>query len=181
MTKRLSRSGSNCFWRASALNTSAVPTLLTLDPTATLLGVNGLSDQHKPYAPRTIDSIDSQSVHTMSGGEKRSRDNAKNFDGRKRHLVVDSLGFLLAVLVTVAGVDDAMAARKLFPRLEGQPVRPVRRVFADGKAENCSDRISQNKNGLVWPEWASSRYLSALHKQSSGAIQTLRDAGRILL
>src|SRR5205085_4437300 len=76
--------------------------------------------REKPYAPRTTASVDSQSVDTTSGGEQRGRDNAKNVDGRKRHIVVDSMGLLLAVLVTAADVDDARAAAELFGRLDGQ-------------------------------------------------------------
>jgi putative transposase len=90
----------------------------------------------KPYAPRTTASVDSQSVDTTSGGEQRGRDNAKNVDGRKRHIVVDSMGLLLAVLVTAASVDDGTAARELFSRLDGQPVGKVARVFADSKYHN---------------------------------------------
>jgi putative transposase len=90
----------------------------------------------KPYAPRTTASVDSQSVDTTSGGEQRGRDNHKNVDGRKRHIVVDSMGLLLAVLVTAASVDDAQAAQELFGRLEGQPVGKVVRVFADNKYHN---------------------------------------------
>jgi len=90
----------------------------------------------KPYAPRTTASVDSQSVDTTSGGEHRGRDNAKNVDGRKRHIVVDSLGLLLAVLVTAADVDDARAAQELFGRLAGQPVSKVRRMFTDSKYHN---------------------------------------------
>ena len=92
--------------------------------------------QEKPYAPRTTASIDSQSVDTTSGGEARGRDNAKNVDGRKRHIIVDSMGLLLAVLVTAASVDDARAAQELFPRLEGQPVGKVVRMYADSKYHN---------------------------------------------
>src|SRR5437667_2331008 len=90
----------------------------------------------KPYAPRTTASVDSQSVDTTSGGEQRGRDNAKNVDGRKRHLVVDSMGLLLAVLVTGAHVDDARAAAEVFARLEGQPMSRVGRMFADSKYHN---------------------------------------------
>ena len=90
----------------------------------------------KPYAPRTTASVDSQSVDTTSGGEQRGRDNAKNVDGRKRHIVVDSMGLLLAVLVTAADVDDAKAAAELFGRLEGQPMSRVDRMFADSKYHN---------------------------------------------
>jgi transposase len=92
--------------------------------------------QEKPYQPRTTASVDSQSVDTTGGGEQRGRDNAKNVDGRKRHIVVDSMGLLLAVLVTAADVDDAQAATEVFARLEGQPLSKVERMFADNKYHN---------------------------------------------
>jgi putative transposase len=107
----------------------------TLDTLHDLLRTK-VRTQEKPYAPRTTASVDSQSVDTTSGGEQRGRDNAKNVDGRKRHIVVDSMGLLLAVLVTAANVDDARAATSLFSRLEGQPVGKVRRMFADSKYHN---------------------------------------------
>jgi transposase len=90
----------------------------------------------KPYHPRTSASVDSQSVDTTSGGEQRGRDNHKDVDGRKRHIVVDSMGLLLAVLVTAADVDDAKAAAELFGRLDGQPMSKVRRMYADSKYHN---------------------------------------------
>jgi transposase len=90
----------------------------------------------RPYAPRTTASVDSQSVDTTSGGKQRGRDNAKNVDGHKRHVVVDSMGLLLAVLVTAADVDDATAAAQLFAQLDGQPMSRVRRMFADNKYHN---------------------------------------------
>jgi transposase len=92
--------------------------------------------QEKPYQPRTTASVDSQSVDTTSGGEHRGRDNHKNVDGRKRHIVVDSMGLLLAVLVTAASVDDARAATELFARLDGQPIGKVTRMYADSKYHN---------------------------------------------
>lgn len=107
----------------------------TLDALHDLLRTK-VRTQEKPYSPRTTASVDSQSVDTTSGGEQRGRDNAKNVDGRKRHIVVDSLGLLLAVRVTAASVDDAAAAQLLFPRLEGQPMGKVTRMFADGKYHN---------------------------------------------
>src|SRR5438067_7729420 len=92
--------------------------------------------QEKPYHPRTTARVDSQSVDATSGGEQRGRDNPKNVAGRKRHLVVDSMGLLLAVLVTAADVDDAKAAPELFARLEGQPVGKGKRMYADNKYHN---------------------------------------------
>ena len=90
----------------------------------------------KPYQPRTSASVDSQSVDTTTGGEQRARDNAQNVNGRKRHLVVDSMGLLLAVLVTAANVDDAQAAADLFARLEGQPMGKVVPMYGDNKYHN---------------------------------------------
>lgn len=92
--------------------------------------------EEKPYSPRTSGSVDSQSVDSTSGGEERGRDNAKNVDGRKRHIVVDSMGLLLAVLVTAACVDDATAAQQLFERLEDQPMSKVKNMYADNKYKN---------------------------------------------
>src|SRR5512142_1856103 len=92
--------------------------------------------REKPYHPRTSASVDSQSVDTTSGGQQRGRDKAQNVDGRKRHSVVDSMGLLLAVLVTAADVDDAKAATELFARRDGQPMGKVVRMFADSKYHN---------------------------------------------
>jgi putative transposase len=107
----------------------------TLDTIHDLLRTK-VRTQEKPDAPRTSASVDSQSVDTTSGGEQRGRDNAKNVDGRKRHIVVDSMGLLLAVLVTAADVDDAAAATTLFTRLDGQPMSRVQRMYADTKYHN---------------------------------------------
>src|ERR1700677_5329262 len=86
--------------------------------------------QEKPGRPRRTASIDSQSVDTSSGGEARGRDHAKNVNGRKRHIIVDSLGLLLAVVVTAANVDDGAAAPQVLQQLEEQPVSRLQRVFA---------------------------------------------------
>src|SRR5262249_4464334 len=95
-----------------------------------------LRKQEKPGQPRRSASIDSQSVDTSSGGEARGRDNAKQIDGRKRHLVVDSLGLLRAVVVTAADVDDAAAAPQVLKQLADQPLGKVRLVYADAKYHN---------------------------------------------
>ena len=103
----------------------------------------------KPYHPRTSASVDSQSLDTTSGGEQRGRDNAPNVDGRKRHIVVDSMGLLLAVLVTAATVDDAAAAPVWFARLDGQPMGKVVRRYADSKYHNFKlyEWVEENAGG----------------------------------
>jgi len=93
-------------------------------------------NKEKPRRPRTTASIDSQSVDTSSGGEATGRDNAKNVDGRKRHIIVDSLGLLLAVLVTAANVDDGVAAVQVLEQLQRQHLPKLRRVYGDNKYHN---------------------------------------------
>jgi transposase len=92
--------------------------------------------QVKPWQRRHSASIDSQSVDASSGGEARGRDNAKNVDGRKRHIIVDSMGLLLAVAVTSAAVDDGAAAPEVLRQLADQPLSHLERVYADGKYHN---------------------------------------------
>jgi putative transposase len=92
--------------------------------------------QEKPGQPRRTASIDSQSVDTSSGGVARGRDNAKNVNGRKRHIIVDSMGLLLAVVVTAGNVDDAAAAPAALQQLAGPPFGHVRKVYADSKYHN---------------------------------------------
>ncbi|QDV34766.1 Transposase DDE domain protein [Tautonia plasticadhaerens] len=87
----------------------------------------------EPYRPRTSASLDSQSVDTTSGGERRGRDNPEDVGGRERHIVVDRMGLLLAVLVTAVSVDDAAAAPALFARLDGRPMGKVRGMCGDSK------------------------------------------------
>jgi putative transposase len=95
-----------------------------------------LRRQEKPKHPRHTASIDSQSVDASSGGEALGRDNHKNVDGRKRHIIVDSLGLLLAVVVTAADVDDAAAAPAALAKLAEQPLSKLRLVYADNKYHN---------------------------------------------
>ena len=92
--------------------------------------------QEKPGRPRRTASIDSQSVPATEGGEARGYDAHKKVTGRKRHIVVDSLGLLLAVVVTAASVDDAAAAPRALEQLAGQPLGHVRLVYADSKYHN---------------------------------------------
>jgi putative transposase len=61
---------------------------------------------------------------------ERGYDAGKKINGRKRHLLVDTLGLVLAVVVHSAGLQDRDGAKLVLPKLLG--FGWIRRVFADG-------------------------------------------------
>jgi transposase len=69
--------------------------------------------RHEREVEPTTSVLDSQSVKTSPQGGPRGYDGAKRLVGRKRHLLVDTLGLLLAVLITPANVQDREAAAPL--------------------------------------------------------------------
>ncbi len=77
-------------------------------------------------------AIDSQSVKTAEGGREIGNDGGKKVHGRKRHILVDTLGLVIAVVVTAANVDDARAAQDVpRPASEGRDFPRLEVVFAD--------------------------------------------------
>ena len=74
----------------------------------------GPREARKKKAP-TAAILDSQSVRTASQPGLRGFDAGKKITGRKRHVLVDTLGFILALKVTSADVQDRDGARLLLP------------------------------------------------------------------
>lgn len=84
-------------------------------------------------AEPTAGIIDAQSVRAAATVPAASRgyDGGKKVPGRKRHIVTDTLGLLLAVAVTAANIDDRDAAAGLLMRLR-RLHRDITLVWADG-------------------------------------------------
>lgn len=93
-------------------------------------------------SPRSS-AIDSQSVKTPAAGGDSGFDNGKKVKGRKRHIWVDSMGLLLAVLVTTADVHDARAAGDLLHRRVWDELPRLEVVYADNsyRAEYLQEEV----------------------------------------
>jgi putative transposase len=79
----------------------------------------------------TAGCLDSQSVRTTAVPGVRGYDAAKKVKGRKRHVLVDTLGLVLVALVTAANMPERDGARLLFARLTGS-CKKLRRIWVDG-------------------------------------------------
>lgn len=88
--------------------------------------------------------LDAQSIKSSEGGQDRGFDMGKKTTGRKRHLVVDTLGLLLVVMVTSATVQDRPGGRTILARLAAR-LPTIGLVWADGGYANKID-----SSLLIW-------------------------------
>lgn len=92
-----------------------------------------VAEGRKPSPSAAI--VDTQSVSTArQGGPGRGSDPNKQVKGRKRHVITDTLGFLLGVMVGPASDSDGQRLPDLLKRLPGKVPR-LKVIFADGGYE----------------------------------------------
>ena len=81
-------------------------------------------------------SIDSQTVKATEIADSRGYDGGKKITGRKRHIIVDTLGLLIVVVVTVASADDGTIAPEVLKKLTPEHRTRLKLLWADGKYNN---------------------------------------------
>ena len=89
--------------------------------------------RHRDQRPKSpsLGIIDSQSVKTTEQGGPQGKDAFKKVNGRKRHLVVDTLGMVVAAVVHSAGIQDRDGAKLVLQKLVGKFPR-LKKILADG-------------------------------------------------
>jgi putative transposase len=81
--------------------------------------------------------IDSQSVKTTEVGGERGFDGAKRVNGRKRHILVDTMGNLLKVLAHAANIGERSGAEQLLLQLPLPLWQRLEKILADGGYEGA--------------------------------------------
>lgn len=124
--------------------------------------------------------LDSQSVKTTEEAETRGYDAGKKVKGRKRHLLVDTLGLILLVWMTTADVQDRDVAQALLPWAAqeypelvkawmdgGYQGEPVRKAGADNGIEvEIIKRSDQDKGFVLLPKrWIAERTFGWLNRE----------------
>lgn len=94
--------------------------------------------------------LDSQSIETTEAGGPRGYDAGKGVWGRKRHVITDTVGNVLDVVVHAADIQDRDGARLLLNRLWEQTQKQIEKIWADGAyAGQLIDWVQENLDALL--------------------------------
>jgi putative transposase len=92
--------------------------------------------------------IDSQSVKTAGQTGEHGYDGNKRINGRKRHILVDTLGLLVAVVVTSAGLLDGEGAKQVLAEINQEELPRLKKVLGDDAYRKCGLPAWVQRNGF---------------------------------
>ena len=91
--------------------------------------------------------IDSQSVKTATQGESKGYDAGKKINGRKRHLLVDTLGLVISAFVSPANLQDRDGLKKVLNQYFDTGETRLRKLWVDGgyRGEDLKEWVANKK------------------------------------
>jgi putative transposase len=122
-----------------------------------------VSQDREPSPSEAI--MDSQSVETATMvSQEVGYDSGKKIKGRKRHILIDTLGLLIVVVITAANVSEQAGAKQVLFKLDQVRDRRTRRGFAHRLGRLIRIWVDGGYRGQNFANWVIDVYRACLER-----------------